>query len=331
MVLNMPGKPQCLLLVGEEQIRNRLVQRLLELTPQRSEQRREPNEVLRIENKYYVADVVLITCTFDALQERLGGLYREYTLEGIVLVAARGSQSVEKSLVELHYIEEGLDIRLLAVDSPARVPADVSQRQHGAWSDAWEVKVRAACVEHCVEYCEVCTVDPVRDEVLYAQGESEGTRRVLDAFAAHIWPQMHSAKSIRVGVTQASPIAEPTGAELGLTTDGPRRVSTDSQIEAGEAMMEELHGARFLQPVHWHPSTFASAGYSLFHIRHCNRLGITRGHLSWSWEGNYMHRTHTSVARCNTIIKWYVSAGGRSTPALERNSEGRRCCSATSF
>jgi hypothetical protein len=246
----MRGKPQCLLLVGEDQIRNRLVTRMLELTPHGSEQRGEPHEVLRIQNKYYVADVVLVTCTFGALQERLVGLLREYTLEGIVLVAARGTQSVEKSLIELQYIEEGSDIRLLAVDSPARVPADISRSQHvrrGAWSDAWEQAVRAACVEHCVEYCEVCTIDPASDEVLYAQGESEGTRRVLDAFAAHIWPQMRCTKSMLGGGAHSSQIAEPSGVIPGPTTEGSRRLSaTDSQIEAGEAMMEELHGARWL-------------------------------------------------------------------------------------
>jgi hypothetical protein len=247
----MPEKPQCLLLVGDAWLCTRLVQRMLELAPHCSEQHGASNEVLRIQNRYYVADVVLVSCRFDALQERLAGLLREYMLEGIVLVVARGSHSVDKRLVELHYIEEGSDIRLLVVDSPARVSAGATQSQHAmkwAWSDAWEDSVRAACIEHCVEFCEVCTVDPVRDEILYAQGESEGTRRVLDAFAAHIWPHMHRAATPRD--PQPSEMAGPSSTEPGLTTEGSRRASaTDSQIEAGQAIMEEMHGVCFALPM----------------------------------------------------------------------------------
>lgn len=141
--------------------------------------------MILLSNKYYTADVCLLPCAFTSLGETLLGTRSSHSLEGIALVTAPGCGRVEQRLEELCLLEQGTDIRILIVDRPAAAPpADT----HVGWHD----RLQSSCIEHCTEFCEVCTEDAGADAALHADHpqEPQGLRRVLEALDAHLWPQM---------------------------------------------------------------------------------------------------------------------------------------------
>ena len=190
-------KLQSVLLVGDAEVCRRVSAALYALAHASSEP--EATQVaLRLHNKYYEAEVQLVTCEFASVTEMLLTCKRSRSIEGICLVAEQGCTMAEARLEELSLIEDGPDIRMLIVDGAS------SHSQQSTWDNS----ARRVCIEHCTEYCEVCTCEGDHDEALYQQEDPEGLRRVLDAFEAHIWPSMR----LHATAHQAQPTSPLAGA-----------------------------------------------------------------------------------------------------------------------
>jgi hypothetical protein len=142
--------------------------------------------VIKLSNKYYEADVCLLPRAFTSLGETLLSTKKTHKIEGIILVAPEGCTRAQRRLEELCPIEAGADIRILVVDTPPTTTSGPSAGSHADWED----RMRGCCIEHCTEYCEVCTADAEADEALSQQEEPQGVRRVLEALDTHIWPDM---------------------------------------------------------------------------------------------------------------------------------------------
>jgi hypothetical protein len=180
-----PGLAQSVVVVGDSIVCKRFATRLSVLSGSCPSSARA-DIVVKILNKYYDSEVTLLTCTFQTLREQLLVSRLSHSVEGIVMVSEHGCPHAHAHLEELSRVEEGLDIRIMVVD---RGPGIVENEQ-------WQDKVQAACVEHCTEYCEVCTTDEQRDAELYEKTDPNGILRVLDAFGVHAWPDIRLAEPV---------------------------------------------------------------------------------------------------------------------------------------
>lgn len=170
---------QCVLFIGDSDLCQGLAQRLCSLTSDVCPAGRT-EYVVHLSNKYYTASVKMIVCDFLDIKREVSVVSASHSIEGVVLVTARGHTKAARRLEAMSQIPEGPDIRMLVVDTLERVPD----------SDAWKNDVTFVCTEHCTEYCEVSLSDDTLDSSLYDEPDSEGCKRVLDALQAHIWPEM---------------------------------------------------------------------------------------------------------------------------------------------
>ena len=217
------GYRQCVLLVGERRLCEGLAERLQSLSGNACTSG-SASHVIHIANKYYTAEVNVVMCAPDALDQQLAAVCASHSIEGVIFVTARNNTDAVRQLEKVSQIQEGPDIRMCVVDTTERIPD----------MDSWRRALTFVCSEHCTECCEVSLEDQGLDEQLHTDEDPEGCKRVLEALGAHIWPEMTPVPHQQ----KAAPRSQPAPAN-----------STDAlRVEASDRIMRDMQGARPLLP-----------------------------------------------------------------------------------
>eukprot|EP00891_Asterochloris_glomerata_P005179 jgi/Astpho2/5179/Aster-x1278 len=160
------------------------------------------SSTLKLNNKYYSADVTIQTCTLDTVQQS-----QLDAAQGIVLVFDATQQA---SFTAVQGWAEQNDPAAAEVDQ-------CTSSSRPAWlqaSQQW-------CLQNMWEYCEACPADPQADALLVVDGSAQGIQRILEALQAHMWPGL-TLKNGRGG--QASGGADNSSQDAGhgglLNDDG---------------------------------------------------------------------------------------------------------------
>lgn len=133
--------------------------------------------VLRINNKYYTAEVPLYKSHPSSITSCKG--------DALVLVfsaADRNSFEAAQSWFE------GIDTSAVEILLAVACKVDLIYQSGQVNRSKWLLTAMDWCSQNCIEYIETSALCPDLDQILELDGDSLGVRRLRQALEAHMWP-----------------------------------------------------------------------------------------------------------------------------------------------